>query len=677
MTARPKISKEQAKNRIKKLRETINHHRYLYHVLDKQEISEEALDSLKKELFDFEQEFPELITPDSPTQRIGGKPLTKFNKVTHQDSGGRDSRMNSLNDAFSEQDMEDWLERLEKNLGKKYTDGFYCDLKMDGLAIELVYENGFLIRGSTRGDGLVGEGVTSNIKTIEAIPLSLEDAWDKIGRSIVVRGEVFLTKREFARINREQAKKGGKIYANTRNFAAGSIRQLDPKITASRKLDFYAYGLVDDSMKSREQEYETLKTLGIKINPHGKVVGSLKEIFSFLDRVAKMRDKLDYEIDGLVITINDNDLFRSAGIVGKAPRGSIAYKFSPKEATTIVEDIIIGIGRTGTLTPVAVLKPVQIGGVTVSRATLHNEDEIRRLDIRIGDTVIVGRAGDVIPDIKKVLPELRTGKEKLFHFPTKCPVCGKSVERSAGESAYKCTNPDCPAIKREAVYHFISRGAMDIDGIGPKIIDQLMDAGLIKNAPDLYKLTETDFLNLERFAEKSSQNTINSIQSRKKITLERFIYALGIPHIGSETAFDLAREFGSLEKIKQASLEDLSNIKDIGAVVAQSIYDWFKKDYNKKLLQKFKDVGVKIEKSKVARSKKLAGLTFVFTGIMESLTRESAEALVRENGGDVASSVSTKTSYVVAGSEPGSKYDKAQELGIKIIDEKKFLRLLR
>lgn len=670
------INSTQAQERIKKLRETINRHRYLYHVLDKQEIPDTALDSLKKELFDLEQRYPDLITPDSPTQRIGGEPLKQFKKVIHKDSDNKESRMNSLNDAFSETDMEEWLGRLEKYLGTKNIGEFYCDLKMDGLAMELVYDDGILMQGSTRGDGLVGEDVTNNIKTIEAIPLQLEDEWEKFGRRVVVRGETFLTRHEFERINKEQKKLDGKTYANPRNLAAGSIRQLDPKITAGRKLDFFAYDLMDDAFETRSEKYRALNRLGVKTNPYGKVFKTLKEVLDFHKDIEKKRKKLAYEIDGIVVTVNNNKLFSKAGIAGKSPRAGIAYKFSPAESTTKVNDIIVSVGRTGTLTPVAVLEPVEIGGVTVSRATLHNEDEIKRLNIKIGDTVIVGRAGDVIPDIKKVLIELRTGKEKSFHFPKKCPVCGGEVRRIEGQVAYKCTNKNCPAIKREGIYHFISRGAMNIDGIGPKIIDQLMDAGLIADAADLYNLKKEDLLNLERFAEKSANNAVQSIQSHKNVTLNKFIYALGIPNVGTETAFDLARNFGSLEKIQSSSLEELNAIRDIGAIVAQSIYDWFGNKYNEKLLEKFKKAGIAVSKIKLNKSLKLAGKSFVLTGALETLSRESAEELIRQNGGDVSSVVSKNTDYVVAGTEPGSKYDKAKKSGIKTITEKEFLKML-
>ncbi len=669
------LTKKHVKERIEKLRKTINHHRYLYHVLDKQEISDEALDSLKKDLFDLEQQYPDLITPDSPTQRVGGKPLDKFKKVQHLDWKKEPSRMNSLNDAFSEDDVHAWFKRLENSLGRKYTGKFFCDVKMDGLAIQLDYEDGRLDKAATRGDGLIGEDVTNNIRTIDAIPIRLEDSPPK---RVVVRGEAVLTKKEFKKINDLQKKEGGKIYANPRNVAAGSIRQLDPSITRKRNLDFHAYALVasSDEYPKKDGEYEAMHRLGIKTSKLWKTVDSLAEVFSFHEEINKKRDKLDYEIDGIVVSVNDNKIYEDLGVVGKTPRGAIAYKFSPAEAATIIEDIIVGIGRTGTLTPVAVLRPVHIGGVTVSRATLHNEDEIKRLGIKIGDTVIVGRAGDVIPDVKKVMTDLRTGKEKFFHFPKTCPVCGGEVKRLEGQAAYKCINKDCPAVKREGIYHFISRGAMNIEGVGPKIVDQLMDAGLIADAADLYGLRKEDLLNLERFAEKSASNAIESIQSRKKITLDKFIYALGIPNVGSETAFDLAREFGSLEKVKNATLEELNSIRDVGGVVSQSIYDWFLNKYNQRLLEKFKKAGVTVENSKLQKSVKLGGKTFVLTGTLETLTRESAEQLIRQNGGDVSSSVSAKTNFVVAGAEPGSKYDKALKLGVKILSEKEFIKLL-
>ena len=661
----------QAKQRIEKLKMLITKYRYHRLVLDKPIIEESVEDSLKKELFDLEQEFPDLVTPDSPTQRVAGKPLKKFEKFTHP------QRMFSFNDAFSEEDMSDWEERLKRLDPRAAESGYYCELKIDGLAIELVYENGVLKIGATRGDGTIGENVTQNLKTVEAIPLSLDRKFTR--GTLVVRGEVFLTKKEFEKTNKEQKKKGGAVYANPRNLAAGSIRQLDPKITAARRLDSYAYSLITDmGQKVHEDEHKILKELGFKTNPHNKYCKNLKEVQEFRDYWEKHRENLNYEIDGIVVILNDNKIFAKLGVVGKAPRAAIAYKFSPRESTTKVRDIIVSVGRTGVLTPVAVLEPVEIGGTTVSRATLHNEDEIRRLEVRIGDTVVVGRAGDVIPDVKKVLKELRTGKERIFHFPAKCPVCGGPVKRVEGEAAHKCINKNCPGIKRRAIYHFVSRGAMDIEEIGPKTIDQLIDAGLLKDTADFYLLKKEDLLNLERFAEKSAENAVNAVQSCKKIPLDRFIFALGIPHVGSETALDLARQFGTLEKLGKVKEEDLRKVRDIGGVVAKSIYEWFRTEYNQKLLKKFEKVGVRVLKQETSeKSSKLKGLTFVFTGSLDALTRERAEEMARENGGDVSSSVGKETDYVVAGEEPGSKYDRAKKLGVKILSEKDFLSMVK
>lgn len=651
-----RIPRIEAKKRIEKLKETINNYRYHRLVLDKPIVEESVEDSLKKELFDLETQFPKLVTPDSPTQRVGGKPLDKFEKFTHP------ARMLSLLDAFSEEDLHEWLERLKRIDPKVGESGYYCELKLDGLAIELIYEKGILKVGATRGNGIVGENVTQNLKTIDAIPLTLS-------KDVVVRGEVFITKKEFERITKTED------YANPRNLAAGSIRQLDPAITSSRKMDSYAYALITDlGQKTHEEEHKILHQLGFKTNPHNKFCKNLEEVQNFRDYWEKHRETLNYEIDGIVVIVNDNKMFQKLGVIGKTPRAAIAYKFSPREATTKLNDIIISVGRTGTLTPVAVLEPVEIGGTTVSRATLHNEDEIKRLDVKIGDTVVVGRAGDVIPDIKKVIKELRTGKEKNFVFPKKCPACGGPVIRQGSEAAHKCINRDCPAIKREGMYHFISKGAFDMDGIGPKIIDALMDAGLVRDPADLFLLTKADFLNLDRFADTSAENAVAAIQSHKKIALDRFIYALGIPHVGSETAVDLARRFGTLEKISQAELEDLENIKDIGGIVAKSIYEWFR---HEKILEKLKKVGVQVLKAEsTQKSQKLKGSTFVFTGTLESISREAAEELVRSHGGDASSSVSKETSYVVIGSEPGSKAEKARKLGVKILDEKEFLKLV-
>ena len=523
------MDKKEAQDRIKKLREVINHHRYLYHVLDKQEISDAALDSLKKELFDLEQEFPNLITADSPTQRIGGKALKEFKKIKHG------QRMTSFNDAFSKEDMQDWQERFIKLVSEKEKNkiDYYAELKIDGLAIELIYENGIFKTGSTRGDGIIGEDITENLKTVDAIPLSLQTTNYKLPTQLIVRGEVFITKKEFERINKEQKEKGLPVYANPRNIAAGSVRQLDPKITAGRKLDSFAYELLTDlGQVTHEDKHKILKDLGFKTNKHNKYCKNLEEVFEFHKKWIKEREKLDYEIDGVVVLVNNNEIFEKLGIVGKAPRAGIAFKFPQAQSTTKVLDINVQVGRTGAMTPVAILEPVQVTGITISRATLHNEDEIKRLGLKIGDTVIVGRAGDVIPDIIKVLPELRTGKEKEFKMPEVCPACGTKLVKLEGEVLLRCPNKNCFAQKRRNFYHFVGRAAFNMDGLGPKIIDRLLDEGLVQDPSDLFDLKEGDVKNLERFAEKSAENLIKSIQEKTEITLAKFIYALGIRNIG-------------------------------------------------------------------------------------------------------------------------------------------------
>ncbi|MFH1129242.1 MAG: NAD-dependent DNA ligase LigA [Patescibacteria group bacterium] len=671
------MDKKRAKERIEKLKKEIWKHSYAYHVLDNPDISDAAFDSLKNELEELEYKFPDLITSDSPTQRVSGKPLDKFQKFHHT------TPMLSFNDAFDKQEMLDWQNRNDKIVKNYDKNGYYCELKIDGLAIELIYENGILKTGATRGDGIIGEDVTQNLRTIASIPLRLQG---KFPKELIVRGEVFLSTKEFKRINQELEKKKEKVYANPRNLAAGSIRQLDPKIVAGRKLDSLMYVLITDlGQKIHEDEHKLLKSFGFKINPHNKFCKNLDEVEKFKDYWEKNREKLDYEIDGLVIITSENAMFKKLGAIGKSPRGAIAYKFSAKEGTTIIEDVIWQVGRTGVLTPVAVLRPVQVGGTTITRATLHNFDEIKRLEIKIGDTVIVGRAGDVIPDIIKPLKELRNGKEKEIYVPHVCPICGSKVTKTGDEVAYKCADKNCGAVLRERIYHFVSKKAFDITGVGPKIIDRFLDEGLIKDAGDLFSLKEEDVKHLERFAEKSAENIIKSIQSRKEIKLEKFLFGLGVLQVGEETAFDLARRYGNLEKIKSVSREELEKINDVGPKVSESIYKWFREKKNLDFLQKLQKAGIVIasQKSKInpptgeAGSQKLIGKTFVLTGEMEKMTRDEAKEKIRELGGDVSGSVSKNTDFVVVGFEPGSKFDKAQKLGVKIINEKEFIKLIK
>ncbi len=681
--------KQKAKERIEKLKTSINKYRYSYHVLGRDDISAEALDSLKKELFDLEQKFPELITPDSPTQRVGGEPLKAFKKVTHV------VPMLSFNDAFSEGDMRDWLERLENYLGRKLGDIkeplFYCELKIDGLAIELVYENGVLVEASTRGNRLVGEEITHNVKTIESIPLTLEpEKGEKIPKKLIVRGEVFITKKEFDRVNKEQEKKGGLVYANPRNFASGSIRQLDPKITASRKLDSFQYDIVQGAETTyHEKTHDILRKFGFKTNSHNASAKKLEEVFEFRNYWEEHREKLPYEIDGIVVIINNNKVFESAGVIGKAPRAAIAYKFSPKEATTKVVKINVQVGRTGVLTPVAELEPVEVGGITITHATLHNGDEIKRLGLKLQDTVIVSRAGDVIPKVTKVLTELRTGKEKTFTMPKKCPVDDSPVVREG--AIEKCSNRNCGAQRREGLYHFVGRGGFDIRGLGWKIVDRFLDEGLISDASDIFTLNEGDIKVLERFGEKSAENIIREVREKKKITLPRFLYSLGILHVGEETGITLAREFDKSNSAKETkpttmwvffskfTREKWESLEDIGPIVAKSLYIWFHDSHHEKFIEKLESAGVRIiaTQKSASSSQKLAGSSFVITGTLDSMSRDEAKEKIREKGGNVSESISNLTTYVVAGENPGSKFDKAKKLGVRILTEKEFLILIK
>lgn len=664
------MTKEEARQRIEQLKKEIDKIRYAYHVLDKQIVSDAVKDSLQHELQELEAKYPEFITPDSPTQRVGGKPLDKFKKVKHS------VWMLSLTDAFSVEEMKAWQDRIARfiNLSPDSFD-YYAELKMDGLAVSLVYENGLLKYGATRGDGITGEDVTQNLKTIEAIPLKIPTS---LSKTIEVRGEAFMTLKAFEEVNKEQEKKGEPKFANPRNAAAGSIRQLDPKVTASRKLSFYAYDLITDlGQKTHQQAHEIMKELGFPTNPHNQYCKNLDEVIAYHEKWAKKRQELPYWTDGIVVVVNNLELLKKLGVVGKAPRGMIAYKFPPEEATTVVEDIIVQVGRTGALTPVAVLRPVLVAGSTISRATLHNEDEIRRKDVRIGDTVVVHKAGDVIPEVASVIKDMRTGKEKIFEMPKKCPVCGGPVVRPKGEAISRCINKKCFAQNFRRYTHFVSKSAFDITGLGPKILKKFIDEGLVKDPADLFSLTEGDISPLERFAEKSAKNIVESIQSRKKISLARFLYALGIRNVGEETAYDLAEYFGSLEKIKKASLQEIEKVYDIGPVVARSIYEFFQDKENLKFIDRLLKAGVEIEEPEKKGKRPLEGLTFVFTGGLKSLTREEAKNLVREAGGEVSESVSKKTSYVVVGAEPGSKYEKARALGVKIIGEEEFLKMVK
>lgn len=718
------MTKNEAKNRIDKLKAEIDYHRYNYHVLDRESISPAALDSLKNELFRLENEFPELVTPDSPTQRVSGAVLDKFKKVTHS------RPMISLFDAFSEDDMHAWKERNDNYLKRPLKAEYYCELKLDGLAINLRYKNGLLIQGATRGDGKVGEDVTGNIKTINSIPLRLRRPSDKelekLGLAsaeikkiqalidsgtIELRGEAIMSKKTFAALNKKYAAAGKAILANTRNGVAGSIRQLDSKITAERKLEFYAYDLLLDDyergevVRRRDQADNLANLLGFKTLKQNRICSDLEAVFDFYTEIEKKRESLAFDIDGTVVKVNDLKMWNTLGIVGKAPRYMMAYKFSAAQATTKINDVVWQVGRTGALTPTAILEPVKVGGVTIGRSTLHNFDEIGRLDLRLGDTVIIERSGDVIPKVVKVLKNLRNGHEKKIKAPAECPICGGRVIRAEGEVAYRCANKRCYAVNLRRVTHFVSKGAADIDGLGPKLIEQFITSGLIKDAADLYSLKKPDLLSLERFAEKKADNVINMIALRRELALDRFIYGLGIRHVGEETAGLLAekitekfeadnKEKGdsknrslSIKKLikyfQDFKLEDLENMPDVGPIVARSIHDFWRDEADLKILEKFTANGVSLKigraggaTAEVARSE-LAGKNFVLTGSLSSLTRDEAKDKIKASGGKVKESVGRETDYVVVGAEPGSKYAKAKKLGIKILEENEFLKMIK
>jgi DNA ligase (NAD+) len=679
------MDKEQAQKRIEKLRKLINFHRYNYHVLDKQAISDAAFDSLKHELYVLEQQYPELITPDSPTQRVGGEPLKVFKKVEHK------VPMLSIEDVFSEQELIDWENYLKK-LARQAAFEYYAELKIDGFAVALIYDKGVLVKGATRGNGKIGEDVTQNLKTIESIPLKIEISHlrpdlkhletrlkEKISKeTLEIRGEVYMDKADFDKFNQLRAKKGLSLFSNPRNLAAGSIRQLDPNLAASRPLKFLSYDIVTDIGQGlHSQEHEVLEILGFK-SGKGRVCRSLSDIMDFWQQINKKRDILPYQIDGVVISVNNNKIFQSLGVAGKSPRAIRAFKFAAKQATTRILDIKVQVGRTGAITPIAVLEPVQVSGVTITRATLHNEDELKRLGAKIGDTVIVERAGDVIPAVVKVLSELRTKKEKNFAFPSKCPVCGTKLSKPENEAIWRCLNQECPARKRENIYHFVSKKSFDIKGLGPKIIDQLMDENLISQASEIFELKEGDLFPLERFAEKKAKNIIESIEKSRDISLEHFIYSLGIRHVGEETANDLAKYFGSITKLRKIDKEDLEKVPGIGEKVSESIYDWFQSKQNQKFIDDLISLGVIIAHQKsYSENQKLKGKSFVLTGSLDSMSRDQAKEKIRLFGGEIADSVSKNTNYLILGKEPGSKLAKAKELGVKTVSEKEFLEMIK
>lgn len=659
--------------RVAQLRELINYHDYRYYVMDEPEIADVEYDRLFRELQQLEEQYPELVTPDSPTQRLGGRPAERFEAVAHRQP------MLSLENAFSEGEAREFENRLKRFLRQTDPILYVLEPKMDGVAVNLTYEDGHLTIGATRGDGWRGENVTQNLKTVKTIPLRLRGEVVPVPALVEVRGEVYMEVADFKRLNQEREAKGEPAFANPRNAAAGSLRQLDPGVTASRPLKIFCYGIGEISGRAFSSHWEVLNTLkawGLRVNPYVEQHQGIEAAIAYHHRLEQQRHGLPYEIDGVVIKVDRLDLQARLGLKTRSPRWALAYKFTATQATTRIKKIIVQVGRTGAVTPTAVMEPVEVGGVTVSRATLHNEDEVARKDVREGDWVLVQRAGDVIPEVVKVITSRRTGQEKPFTMPTHCPVCGTLLVRPPGEAVTRCPNPDCSAQLKRAIRHFASKGAMDIDGLGEKIVEQLVDNGLIQDVADLYRLTVADLLPLERFAEKSAQNIIGAIQGSKNPPLERFIYALGIRYVGEATANLLAQHFQSLEALAQASEGELLQIEGIGPQVAGSIRDFFLNERNRLLLAKLREAGVVPQSPAKPVSSPLAGKTVVFTGALEKYSREEAKALVTALGGKVASSVSSKTDYVVVGAEPGSKYTKAQELGLTILDEAGFDRLV-
>src|SRR3989344_450640 len=668
----PAIPKE-VKERYKKLKDTVNKYRRLYHVYDKEEISAEALDSLKRELSELEAAHPSLISPDSPSQRVAGKPLPGFKKVRHKVAQW------SFNDAFTSDDIRAFDERVKRFLRPSQGEvapTYVCELKIDGLKVILEYQKGVLVTATTRGDGAVGEDVTQNIKTIESVPLALERPVD-----IIVEGEVWMSSKNLEALNKAQAKAGKPLYANPRNVAAGSIRQLDPSIAASRKLDMFIYDVAQTSEAmplSQAEELDYMRELGFKVNPHHIHAKDIEGCIDYWGTWKRKGRHQEYWTDGVVIKVTEKRYQDKLGYTGKAPRFAIAFKFPAEQVTTILEDIVFQIGRTGVVTPVAHLKPVSVAGSTVSRATLHNEDEIKRLDVRIGDTVILQKAGDVIPDIVSVLTEFRTRKEKPYVWPTKVEACGGNgaIERVAGTSAWRCVNRDSAVLAKRRLRHFASRHALDIEGLGKETAELLVDEGLVSTFDEIFTLTEGDLLALEGFAQISAKKLIENIKKARRVTLSRLLYGISIDHVGEETARLLSQHFGTLTKLRKASIEKMVAIDGVGEIVARSVFEWLRRKEKAAILDRLLKYFTVIPDEAPKRNGRLAGKTFVLTGTLSSMSREEAEEKVRQLGGSASGSVSKKTSFVVAGENAGSKLDTAKELGVQVLTEKEFEKLI-
>ncbi len=665
------MATEAIKKRVEKLREEIEYHNYRYYILDQPEISDAQYDRLMKELEKLEEQYPELRSPNSPTQRVGAPPLEAFEIVRHT------IPMLSLANAFDEAETRDFDKRVKKFLGTSQEIEYVAEPKLDGLAVELVYENGHFVVGSTRGDGVNGENITQNLRTIKTIPLQLVRKETPVPERLEVRGEVIMQVRKFKELNRRREEMGEPLFANPRNAAAGSVRQLDSKVTASRPLEIYCYGIGEVIGRTFKTHWEILQTLskwGLRINPHIRKCRNIDEVLQYYHEMSEKRESLPYEIDGIVIKVDRLDLQARLGEIARSPRWALAFKFQPKQETTRILDIIVQVGRTGALTPVAVMEPVKVGGVEVSRATLHNQDEIDKKDVRIGDTVIIQRAGDVIPEVVQVITSKRKGTEKKFKMPSKCPVCGAEVVKE--EAIHRCIGLDCPAQLKGRIKHFASKRAMDIEGLGTKLTDQLVDKGLVRDVADLYYLKKEQLTELERMADKSAQNIIDAIEKSKTKPLSKFLYALGIRHVGETTAEDLARHFKRLEDFFHLTEEDLREVEGIGPEVAASVYQFFHDKKNKESIERLKKAGLKVIEPVKEEKGKLAGKTFVFTGTLKAYGRDEARNLVESLGGFTASSVSKKVDYVVVGEDPGSKLDKAKELGIKTLTEEEFKKLI-
>lgn len=665
------VNQAQIKQRVEELRELISHHNYRYHVLDSPEISDAEYDELMLELKRLEEEYPELITPDSPTQRVGAAPVEAFGVVEHP------LPLLSLANAFSNEELMAWYKRISNLIGGEYFD-FVCEIKMDGLAVALTYIDGQLVTGATRGDGYRGEDVTQNLRTVRSIPLSVSK---EAPPRFEVRGEVYLPKAGFKKLNEERSKEELPLFANPRNAGAGSVRQLDPRITAKRPLDIYIYALgyaEGEAVPGTHLErMEYLKYLGFKINPYNKLCKTIEEAGKYCQEWEERRESLPYETDGVVVKVNSIEIQERLGFVGHEPRWAIAYKFPAVQGTTVLRDIGINVGRTGSLNPYAILKPVAVGGVTIKQAALHNEEDIRRKDIRIGDTVIVQRAGEVIPEVVGPIASKRTGKERIFSMPSHCPVCGAEVTKPEGEVMHRCTNAACPAQALERLKHFVSRGAMDIDGVGEKMCNTLFQAGLVKDAADLYYITREQLLEVERMADKSISNMLRSIEQSKDRSLTRLIFALGIIHVGEETAELLTSRFFSIDSLAEATQEELLSISSIGPKIAESVFTFFRQEGNRRIIEKLRKAGVRLaEVETKPKELPLAGREFVLTGRLEAFTRSEVEALIKRLGGAVSSSVTKKTTYLVVGAEPRSKLDKARSLGTELLTEEEFLRLI-